>query len=233
MRVLLALEFAMRLLALDPWREEAHRQMMRLLARSGQRSAALAQYETCRRLLAQELGVEPSPETTALYERIRTAPERRHNLPVEVTSFVGREAELAALGRRLADPTCRLVTVVGTGGVGKTRLALQAAAAQINGFLHGVHFVPLTPLSSADLIIPAIAQVVGCTFHDRDDSKKQLLSYLREKEMLLLLDNFEHLVANGVGLVLELLEGAPAVKLLVTSRERLNVRWEWVVAIGG
>ncbi|MEJ5199114.1 MAG: BTAD domain-containing putative transcriptional regulator, partial [Anaerolineae bacterium] len=123
-----AIEYTRRLLDLDPWREEAHRLMMRLLARSGQHSAALAQYEACRRLLRKELGVEPTDETTALYRRIRTigAP-RRHNLPLPVTSFIGRETELAQVAAWLSRPECRLLTILGPGGVGKTRLALQAA----------------------------------------------------------------------------------------------------------
>jgi predicted ATPase/Tfp pilus assembly protein PilF len=238
-----AIEYTRQLLALDPWREEAHRQMMLLLARRGQRSAALAQYETCRRVLAEELGVEPSAETKALYERIRTASEPRHNLPAEATSFVGREAELATLARRLANPGCRLITVLGPGGIGKTRLALQAAAQQVYAFLHGVCFVPLADLTTAALLAPAIAEALGLTLHSRKKPHRQLLHFLREKELLLILDNFEQLLSpprgrgrrqeEALALVLEILREAPGVKLLVTSRERLKVQWEWVVELDG
>jgi DNA-binding SARP family transcriptional activator len=142
--------YATRWLALEPWREEAHRQLMFLLDHTGNRSAALAQYETCRRFLAEELGVEPAAETVALYEQIRVgelsrgAEEQGENLshtslhphpsapllniPVQTTPFVGREAELAQLSNLLADPACRLVTILGAGGIGKTRLALEVAA---------------------------------------------------------------------------------------------------------
>jgi hypothetical protein len=226
-------DYITRLLALDPWREEAHRQLMLLLARSGQRSAALAQYETCCRVLVEGLGVEPSAETTALYERIRAAPERRHNLPPRPTSFVGREEELAVMGQHLANPDCRLLTVIGPGGIGKTRLALQVAAEQVDAFLHGVTFVPLASLLSAELLAPAIADALQLPLHGREAHKVQLLNHLRDKELLLVLDNFEHLVPTGLRLLLDILRAAPEVKLLVTSRERLNLRWEWVMALDG
>src|SRR5574341_1006538 len=152
------LEYTGRLLSLEPWREEAHQQMMYLLAHSGQRSAALAQYETCRRVLRKEFGVEPMPETTALYERIREAafapPE---NLPPAPTPIVGRETELAEIARLLDRSDCRLLSLVGMSGIGKTRLALEAAKAQIKNFLHGVFWVPLAPIRSAEFLIPTIA----------------------------------------------------------------------------
>lgn len=124
-----ALHYARRQVELEPWREEAHRQLMRLLARCNQRSAALAQYEVCRSVLAREMGLDPDQETQALYARIRAAgATRRHKLPAQLTPLVGREEELAHVAERLEDPACRLVTLVGPGGIGKTCLALHAAA---------------------------------------------------------------------------------------------------------
>ena len=222
----LAQTYALRQVEMEPYREEAHRQLMLILARSGQRSAALAQYETCRRFLNKELGVEPARETRALYERIRSAGEARpHNLPLQLTSLIGREGELQQIAERLADPGCRLLTLVGPGGIGKTRLALQAAQEHVGLFLHGVYFVPLAPLSSAEFLVPTIAHALDFAFSGRQDPKVQLLDYLREKEMLLVLDNFEHLL-DGVPLILEILRHAPEVKVVVTSRERLSVQAE-------
>src|SRR5262245_47931098 len=140
--------YAIRQLELDPWREEAHRQLMRMLALSGERSAALAQYESCRRTLAAELGVEPSAETTQLYHEIQrnelktdpvaVEPAPVTNLPPSLTPLIGRAPEVTQLARVLADPTCRLITLVGPGGIGKTRLALQVAANHHQAFMHGV-----------------------------------------------------------------------------------------------
>ena len=227
-----AIEYATQLLALDPWREEVHREMMRLLARSGQRSAALAQYKDCRQILAEALGVEPMAETTALYHRIRAAPARRSRLPPQPTPFVGREDEMARITHCFDDPGCRLLTLVGPGGIGKTRLALQVAGARQEAFLDGVHLAPLAGVASPDLLVPAIAEALRFAFYGRQDPRVQLLAYLREKELLLVLDSFEHLLA-GVDLLPEMLEQAPRVKLLVTSRQRLDLRWEWLFDVGG
>ena len=145
-----ALRYARRQIELEPWREVAHRQAMRALALGEQRDAALAQYETCLRVLAEELGVHPEAETTVLCQRIRDDEELQaglavppHNLPAALTPFVGRERELAQIEECLQDPACRLLTLVGLGGIGKTRLALEAAMEQVNAFEHGVFFVPL------------------------------------------------------------------------------------------
>ena len=228
------IDYTTRLLALDPWREEAHRQLMVLLARSGQRHAALAQYATCRRVLQEELGVEPAEETTALYKRIQAAgAASRHNLPPQPTPLVGRHEELPEIARRLADPACRLVTIVGPGGTGKTRLALQAAAEAVETFLDGIYFVPLAAVSSAESLVSTLAGVLKSPFASGVDPRLQLLNYLRERELLLVLDNFEHLIEAGAGLLIDILQQAPEVKLLVTSRERLTLQEEWLFELEG
>ncbi len=232
---------AWRQVELEPWREEAHRQLMRLLALDGQRSAALAQYEVCRQTLTEELHIDPTEETTALYERIRAGetaplslgrPASLHNLPPSPTPFVGREADLVELAELVASPDCRLVTLVGPGGIGKTRLALRVAADHVGVLAHGVAFVPLTPVSSPRLLAPAIADALDVPFHEQRDPEEQLLSYLREKEMLLVLDSLEHIL-EGSPLLSKMLRCAPDLMLLVTSRERLNLREEWVYEVQG
>ena len=229
-----ALEYARRLLTLEPWREETHRWLMRLLARSGQRTAALAQYETCRRILAQELGVEPGPETAALEEQIRAgalgAPAA--NLPAATTPFVGRNKELAEIADLLGRADCRLLTVTGLGGVGKTRLALEVARRQAPSFAHGVRHVELGALNSPDRIPAAVAHALNVPLLGTADPQAALLAYLREKRILILLDGFEHLLA-GAPLLSQVLRAAPGIKLLVTSRERLNLHGEWVYALEG
>ncbi len=226
-----AIAFASRLLSFDPWREEAHRQLMLLQARTGQVSAALAQYETCKKILGKELGVEPSLETTALYERILSARQvARHNIPASPTEFIGRENELQALRERLTNPDCRLMTVTGLGGAGKTRLAQEVARSCADMFINGAWMVQLAAVDSQGLI-PAIGNIFDFPF-TKGDAKKQLLNYLRQKELLLVIDNFEHLLAWSA-LVTEILESAPEVTILVTSRERLDLNGEWVMELPG
>ncbi|MCA9930175.1 MAG: tetratricopeptide repeat protein [Anaerolineales bacterium] len=224
---------ARRLIRLDNLQENAHRQLMLLLARSGDRNAALAQYESCRQTLAQALGVEPVAETTALYERIRAAKTAVcHNLPPQFTPFVGRIAELAQISQRLDDPNCRLLTLVGPGGIGKTRLALETAVAHHETFLNGVYFVPLAPVNVPEALVATIADALHFSFYSKESPQSQLINYLREKEILLLLDNFEHLL-DSAAFVSDILQQAPHVKILVTSRERLHLRWEWLFDVRG
>ncbi len=226
-----AIDTATRLLGIEAWREEAHRQLMLALARSGQRSAALAQYETCRRILEKELGVAPSPETTALYERIRAALRRLH-LPPAATPFVGRSAELAQIAGLLADPTGRLITLIGPGGCGKTRLALEAAARAADAFLHGVYFVPLAGADTLEVAPSAVAEALGLALSGKLAPRDELLAHLRDKELLLVLDNLEHLTgaSEWVG---GLTEACLDVRLLATTRERLNLYGERLIELGG
>ena len=158
---------ARRLLELDPWNEDAHQALMALLARNGQRGAALSHYAVCRRVLADELGVDPSPETAALAARLRTAPAAApHNLPARATGFVGRREELALVAARLADPACRLVTLVGLGGSGKTALAIETARRFVAPeaglgeplFPDGVFVVPLAEAALTATDAPAAAR---------------------------------------------------------------------------
>ncbi|MCB0167960.1 MAG: hypothetical protein KDI79_27275 [Anaerolineae bacterium] len=228
------LKYATRLIELDSFSEEAHRHMMLLLIRTGQRNAALRQYEICRQILADELGVEPMDETTRLYQRIRSITTvGAHNLPPQSTLFVGRTAELMLLGDYLTRLDSRIVTLVGPGGIGKTRLGVQVALENRMAFLNGVCFVPLASIQSPDFLAPTIVEALQIAATNSERPKPQLLDHLANRELLLFLDNFEHLVDGGVDLLVDILQAAPEVKLLVTTRERLNLLGERVFELGG
>ena len=154
------------------------------------------------------------------------------HLPTPTTSFVGRSEELARIRDLLANPHCHLLTIIGPGGIGKTRLALRAAADQISNFLDGISFVPLAGVGSSDLIAAAIANALPISLSGAEDLRERMIRYLRRNRMLLLLDNLEHLL-SGVDLLVDVIQVAPDVKLIVTSRERLNVQEEWAVILGG
>ncbi len=247
------IDYAHRLLALDLWREAAHRQLMLLLARTGQRSAALAQYETCRQILAEEFGVEPTAETTSLYERLKVSQEPPpHNLPPQPNIFVGRETELKQMMSLLDNANCRLLTIIGPGGVGKTRLALEGATHYLTpetmvtatGFPDGLYYIPLLPPTEIDsppspdqmtrMVVAAIANALPETPKKAGQQAGQLLDYLNlnKSRSLLVLDGFEHLIEGAVFLD-TLLQHIPTLKVVVTSRERLNLMQEWVLELEG
>lgn len=179
-------------------------------------------------------------ETAHLYDAGQAADEpsaqtpsrAMNNLPAPPAPLVGRESELAELAGLLADEDRRLLTLVGPGGVGKTHLALEAARGNSDFFRHGVYFVPLATIGSAEFIVQAMMEALGLTFTGGDDPKVLLLRYLRNREMLLVMDNFEHVVAGAL-LLSEILEIAPGVTILVTTREKLNLRSEIVFNVSG
>lgn len=237
------IDYANRLLTLEPWRDETHRHLMMLLVKSRQRSAALAQYEICRQVLARELGVEPLPETTALYERIKAAAAPPpHNLPPQATPFVGREAELAHIAAFLNNPQAQLLTLIGPGGIGKTRLALQAALRCVDPetsleprFVHGVWFVSLTKEgvgSGESPLVTALSEALHLEPTTALAAQARLLSYVRDKDLLCVFDNFEPVLEEAQR-VSDLVRLAPRLKLLVTSRVRLNLQEEWLLEVQG
>ena len=235
-----AYQTAWRQIKIDPLREAAHAQVMRNLALSGHQREALLQYENLRQLLHTELNVEPAAATTTLLEQIRdgslsqaaNASAQRHNLPRQFSPLVGRETELTQLDDWLDDDACALLTIWGPGGVGKTRLAIEVARQRVARYRDGVTYVPLAAITRPDRLIATMAASLGATFAGRLDPQQQLLNYLRDKELLLVLNNFEQLIA-GVDLIAAILEHAPGVRIIVTSREALKLRAEWLYQLDG
>jgi predicted ATPase/DNA-binding SARP family transcriptional activator len=241
----LAIDYAQRLLQHDPWRENAIRVLIELRNDSGDRAGALQTYCDFVERLKADLGVEPMPETTAVYNQVAaaielhssatlrtpnapTAGQLRHNLPVALTTFVGREDDVDAL-RALLEKR-RLVTLIGTGGVGKTRLAIETTRELVERFSDGVWLVELAPLADPALVISTIANSLGL----QNPSESTALEMLRGKHILLVLDNCEHLIVDAARIVERLLLECPRMHVLATSREPLRClgeRTERVVSL--
>jgi predicted ATPase/class 3 adenylate cyclase len=153
------------------------------------------------------------------------------NLPLQISRLIGRERELTQISELLT--YTRLLTLTGLGGIGKTRLAIGAAEKLLSDFPQGIWFVSLESLTSSEFLVEAIGVALGLPFSGQAPSLDHLLEFLRQKDLLLVLDNFEHLLPQGTKLVVEILHKTPGVKLLVTSRERLNLKVEWVLEIQG
>jgi predicted ATPase/DNA-binding SARP family transcriptional activator len=225
-----------RLLEYDPLSESAYRQLMRVLARADQRSAALDAYETCRRVLATELGLAPAVETTTLAEQIRThALLESHvahvDLPPVLTRFFGRQQESARLVDFLSRRTVRLVTLAGPGGVGKTRLAIEVAHRMAGIFAHDICFVELSGVADERSVDDAVAAALRLPTNTGRSSTGAILEYLRDKTMLLVLDNCEHLVKACARLVQTLCRDAAGLTVLTTSRIPLHLGEEHVVRL--
>lgn len=238
-------DYAQRWVELDPLNEAAHRALMERYAALGRRDEALRQYQRCAALLQTELGIEPAPETITLYAQLvrsaegaaphstRTPFEQvAAQLPAEPGAFVGREGELAWLLARITEPDCRLVTLSGPGGIGKTRLALRAATMLAAHFAHGACLAALSEARSPAEAVGLIAAALGLDSVGEEQPLALLRSALSQRELLLVLDNLEQIPAIAE-LVLDLLAAAPALKLLVTSRERLALRAEHVLPLNG
>jgi predicted ATPase/DNA-binding SARP family transcriptional activator len=245
--------------------ESAYRELMIAHGALGDLAGVRADYRDCAAYLHKELGAEPSPETRALFDQVLSGaypftqtPSRNgasatpaqatpravepppNNLPQQVTPFVGRAGDLKDIAALLARPDCRLITLLGPGGVGKTRLAIKAASAAIkdmpDAFSDGVYFARLDAATTSEGLLTALSDAVRHVPFGQEHPKTQLLNFLREKKMLLVLDNFEQLLrddVDGASLVDEVLATAQGVKALVTSRERLHLPSEHLVEVDG
>ncbi len=220
---------------------------MRAHASLGDLASMAQAYRRCRQMLDEELGLQPSAETERLYQELQaldaeatslpaeesTGTMTKTRLPISATPFIGRQRELAELRQLLGKETeSRLVSIIGPGGIGKTRLALETARAVEHDLSDGVFFVPLAPLTDAGQIVAAISDGIGFRYSAGGDPRQGLLNYLGSKQLLLVMDNFEHVLA-GVDMVTDILRQAPQVHILCTSRERLNLSSEAVYLLSG
>jgi predicted ATPase/DNA-binding SARP family transcriptional activator len=237
-----AILYARRLVALEPLNESAHRQLMEVYVQAGQHSEALKQYQTCEQILRKELNLDPQPETRALYKKIRKGEIKpiqvekptetiipKHNLPLQLSTFIGRDKEQDEVVRLLEKN--RLVTLAGVGGIGKTRLALQVGQKLLNDYPNGVWFAGLDSLSNPSLVPSAVAAI----FDIREEPDRPILEILKNvlhhKTALLILDNCEHLLDACAQLIKTLLTNCPNLKVLVTSREILNMEGEAIYSL--
>ena len=232
--------------ALAPWDNQACAHSMRLLALQKQWAAAKTHYEQLEKYLADNLDVEPNPTVTALYEEIQLRSNLDEALPPTLlviddqvpqlsSSFVGRNRELSDLSTMLANPQNRLISLVGRGGIGKTRLAVAFAQLMRGLYADGVFFIPLRDVSSQEAMDRLMEESLKCTFLGTSPHRRQLLDYLRERQCLLILDGCEyHLHHNQIGeLIQNMLSIAPDVKVLATSRMCLNLPDEHVFPLVG
>jgi DNA-binding SARP family transcriptional activator len=223
-----------RLTRVDPLDEDAVQALLRVLRATGERSRAIDVFEHFRSELKRELDAEPLEATRGLADEVRANDAlqfvSKHNLPAPTTRFVGRKRELEQLQSLIAHN--RLVTLLGLGGIGKTRLSLEIAWAQLEAFRDGVWFVPLAGVTSTDQVVPSIAQAVGLNLSGTTEAKTQLQQFLRGKRLLLVVDNVEHLIEAAI-LLEELLELVPELHLLVTSRIALELRAETLFDVDG
>jgi transcriptional regulator with XRE-family HTH domain len=154
------------------------------------------------------------------------------NLPVSPTPLVGREQEIRTIARQLIEDSCRMLTLIGPGGIGKTRLSIEVGRELEAHFSDGVYFIPLAGVGMTESIIPVLAEALGLTFSGPAEPIVQLSNFLRTKNILLVLDNMEHLLAGGE-LFGRILTQTQRVKMLITSREQLRLQWEWLFEVQG
>ncbi|HEY3561768.1 MAG TPA: BTAD domain-containing putative transcriptional regulator [Kribbella sp.] len=218
-----------RALDIDPLHEHGVRSLMRLHASTGRSSEALAQYERLRSDLRTTYGTDPDPEIQRLYQDLLTgtvavSAKPRHNLAPALTSFVGREREIAEVHRLLQQG--RLVTLTGVGGAGKTRLAEEAARRLVDSYADGVWIADLVPVADPQLVADTVAAALGLDPAAGSDSMRTLITRLAPRNLLLVLDNCEHLLAACAGLASAVRRNCPDVSLLATSREPLHAPGE-------
>ncbi len=253
-----AIEHAQQRLALDTFDEASHRQLMQLYGWSGQQGLALRQFEQCTAILTEELDIPPSAETVNLLREIQSAQAAtrkealgvvdahlqqatvaeipppaeipRHNLPVRLPTLIGRDHDLRALQKLVQRKEVNLVTLIGPGGVGKTQLSFCLASTLLDHFPDGVFIISLAMLREPEQMVFTLAQTWNLQYQNHQPLLEIVQGHLRDKQMLLVLDSFDHLMASAP-LLSELLANCKHLCMVVTSRELLNIRVEHVYTV--
>lgn len=230
-------ELAQQQLYLEAWHEPAHKNLLHALIAQDQLQAAHDQFDRMCEVLDEELGVEPLPETVSFWQQLlaadTTPADDLHNLPTALPPFFGRTDELQKLQSALSERSYRLLTLTGLGGSGKTRLSLELARTQIGSFPDGVWFVALASADSAETVEPTIAETLGLELDDSLPLSEQLHAHLKEKELLLILDNLEQLPETVADVIHDLLLATTKLIIVATSRRRLSLRIETLFPVGG
>ena len=228
------IELSARLLEADPLDEAALRAHMTWLAHSGQSARARQAYREFGQRLSRDLGLDPGVELRALHDSLGTpirAPDSAAAVKVD-HDFIGRTVELRRIGSLLAQDDCRLICVLGPGGVGKTRFARRAINEFARGFSAGAAFVPLEDIGAVSELGGQLARELRVALSGSAEPLDQVIKFLREQHMLLVLDNFEHLAAHA-SILQKLLQACPRLKIIVTSRIRLALPTEWLLPLEG
>ena len=228
---------ARKVLAIEPWSEQAHVVVVSCVAAGGDRGAALRQAESAVASMQSELGADPGPELSELIYRLRhnISPRDQHlPLPADTgTRFIGRRREMEEIDNCLAGVDDRVITITGMGGVGKTRLALEVSRQQLGSWKDGVAFVELDRIREGQDLLVAVADSLGISLGGPLPVEERLADFLHSRELLLVLDNCEHQVAAVQQLAVFVRKRSPSTRLLCTSREPLGLAWERVLSIEG
>ena len=227
---------AQKIIDIDRVNERAWQHLIFCHGSLGNRSEALKSYEECARRLREQLGVEPSEDTNALYEHVKKSNASgisgnlaKSNLPIPLTSFIGRESEIKTL-KDIFDKT-RLLTLTGVGGCGKTRLSIQLAGQIADQFPDGVWWFELAAIQDESLLLPTLKKTLGLSDSQTDSAEESISKFLNTRHALLVLDNCEHIISACARFAENILRQCPSLKILASSREALNIHGEiaWLV----
>ncbi len=224
---------ARHLIAHDAYRETAYHALWRTLVYQGKIREAFQSIEQLRERLSNELEADLSPDTQRIAHQVTLAQSAvRHNIPAVHSLFIGRESEISQIRRRLRQTECRLITITGVGGAGKSRLVQEIGRIESGWYLNGVCYVPLATIVDSISLISVLAEKLGIVLQNVSNAQHKVERFLAEREMLLIFDNAEHLPEFAHWLS-NLIAAVPELKIMVTSRHRLGLREEWVFPLDG